>query len=141
MSGNKIFIEEVISARITEEHTNDVLKLKHEASTNKEIRPNEEIPEERMNMNEYLTPINETSENKEIKPTEEIPVRITEEQMNDCLKLNHKSSENKEVTPSEGFPARITIEHDRVIYEELDKNNADTPTDMKQVSVVLIFRQ
>ena len=58
MSRNEAFIVEGIPSRITEEHTimNDFLKFKHEASTNKEITPKEEITDERMN--EYLTPKN-----------------------------------------------------------------------------------
>ena len=113
MSRYKVFIEEGIPARLTEEHTimNDFLKLKHDASTNKEITPNEGIP-----------------------------TGITEEHtiMNDFLKLKHDASTNKEITPNEGIPTRSTKEHDSlndyptVIYEDLDKNKSVTPTDIKQ---------
>ena len=66
MSRNEVFIEEKIPARITEEHTNDLIKLKHEASTIKEITATKGIPE-----NDYAT-VNyeEVDNNKEVTPTD-----------------------------------------------------------------------
>ena len=67
MSRNEVFIEEKeIPARITEQHTNDLSKLKHEASTNKEITATEGIPE-----NDYATVNYEELDNiKVVTPTD-----------------------------------------------------------------------
>ena len=66
MSRIEVFIEEQIPARITEQHMNDLVKLKHEASTIKEITTTNGIPE-----NDYAT-VNyeELDNNKEVTPTD-----------------------------------------------------------------------